>query len=62
MSIVEECLKQMREEVGYYNFLLTPGAKLTSEDKERRDTILRWLNIEESKKEEHDFGNDEELF
>ena len=62
MSIVEECLKQMQEEVGYYNFLLTPGAKLTSVDKERRDTILRWLNMEERKKEEYDFGNDEVIF
>ena len=56
MENVEEALKQMREEVGYYNFLMTPGVKLTEVDKERRDILLRWLGTESgiSKKDMND--------
>lgn len=45
MRCVEQYIKEMKEEVGYFNFLLTPGMKLTNEDIERRDIILRWLDI-----------------
>ena len=43
MYNVEKTLEQMREEVGYFNFLMTPGVRLTEIDRERRETLLRWL-------------------
>ena len=45
IACVEKCLMQMKDEVGYFNFLMTPGMKLTDKDKERRDSIFRWLGI-----------------
>ena len=44
----------MRKEVGYFNFLMTPGVKLTEKDKERRDLLFRWLGISSSEKIEDD--------
>lgn len=43
---VQKCLEQMRNEVGYFNFLMTAGVKLTEVDKERREQIIRWLGLE----------------
>ena len=43
---VQKCIEQMRNEVGYFNFLMTAGVKLTEVDKERREQVIRWLGLE----------------
>ena len=48
LSIMEEKLKMMKDAVGYYNYLMTPGMKLTDEDKERRDIIFNWLGVRDN--------------
>lgn len=43
---IQKCIEQMRNEVGYFNFLMTAGVKLTEVDKERREQVIRWLGLE----------------
>lgn len=51
---VEMVMYDLKKEVGYFNYLMTPGVKLTEKDKERRDLILRWLGISSLEKIEDD--------
>lgn len=55
---VEMAMYELKKEVGYFNYLMTPGVKLTGVDKERRDTLLRWLGISTLDKEENQTEDD----
>lgn len=48
LSVMEEKLKLMKDAVGYYNYIMTPGMKLTAEDQERRDIIFDWLGVRDN--------------
>lgn len=48
----QEIMNEMREEAGYYKYLMTPGVKLTETDRERRDQIISLLGLEEDVKTE----------
>lgn len=43
LSVVQKAINEMTEEVGYLRYLMSRTSKLSEEDIERRNTILRWL-------------------
>lgn len=43
LKTIENALESMDKEVGYFKYLIEQGNSLSSVDKERLDTILRWL-------------------
>ena len=43
LSVIQNEINSRTEEVGYFRFLMSKSSKLSDIDRERKDTILRWL-------------------